>query len=63
VNPSNLEAQAMSGIGVGTEEMGRAVMEGGDTNTFKHLLNDLRNEVGYVIYFDNTSLDTDGAST
>jgi hypothetical protein len=52
----------MSGIGVGSEEMGRAVMEGGDTHTFKHLLNDLRNEVGYVISFNNTSLDTDGPS-
>jgi len=53
VNPNNLDAQAMSGIGVGSEEMRRAVMQGSEFGSFKHLLNDLKNSVGYVLSLDN----------
>jgi len=49
VNPYSFQSQAMSGFGVGSEEMLSAVLDQDQLPKLQLLTNDLRVKLGYVI--------------
>ena len=51
VNPYNLQAQAVSGIGVGSEEMHSVLVDNGQLQPLHLMLNDLRAKLGYVMTY------------
>jgi hypothetical protein len=53
VNPYNLQAQAMSGIGVGSNEMHSALVDNGQLQPLNVMLNDLKTKIGYVTSYHN----------
>ena len=49
VHPYSLQAQAMSGVGVGSDEMRSVLVETGQLTTLRLILNDLKMRVGYIL--------------
>jgi hypothetical protein len=49
-----MQAQAMSGIGVGSKEMRSVLVDGGQLDPLSVMLNDLRIKLGYVISHYNS---------
>ena len=49
VNPYSLQAQAMSGVGVGSDEMREVLVNTGQLNILRGIVNDLKTRVGYII--------------
>ena len=53
VNPYSLQVQAMSGVGVGSEEMRSVLVDNGQLLPLNLMLNDLKTKIGYVISYRN----------
>jgi hypothetical protein len=48
-----VQAQSMSGIGVGSKEMRSALVDNGELQPLHLMLNDLKTKVGYVTSYHN----------
>ena len=49
-----MQAQGMSGVGVGSKEMRSVLVDNGELLPLHLMLNDLQKKLGYVIYYRNS---------